>query len=348
MDKRVVFISHINEEAEIANSLKTVLESSFLNIFDVFVSSNPDSIQLGDKWFDRMADSISNAALIIVICSPLSEKRPWINFEAGCGFAHNIPVVPLCHSGLKPADLSFPLSAFQGAELNSQSKIQVLFDRIARIINISPPKMDDHLFFEQLTAFENSIKDGISISNTKKIDAILAYNIQYLKYIIKASITDFTESSNENTGFEITDFDSIVIAFNKIYCLLNPSLLMPTVTQKNYELLYQYIKKLTEDIKFILTCNKFTQIEQLEDLFDDFIISSNDHIEWYQNICLIDHNKSSIKDGIINEIKKQEATPDYRPSNIINSFIDYYKSIIYLHKWIVEYEAVIRNIIVDM
>lgn len=99
MDKPVVFISHITEEKEMAMELKKLIEESFLGMLDVFVSSDENSISSGSKWLDNITSALSSCAIELILCSPNSVKRPWINFEAGAGWVRDIPVIPLCHSG---------------------------------------------------------------------------------------------------------------------------------------------------------------------------------------------------------------------------------------------------------
>jgi len=47
MSKKIVFISHIKEEKELALQVKHFIEDAFLGIIDVFVSSDENSIPLG-------------------------------------------------------------------------------------------------------------------------------------------------------------------------------------------------------------------------------------------------------------------------------------------------------------
>jgi hypothetical protein len=49
-NKPTIFISHIAEEAEIADLFKTEIERAFLGLVDVFVSSNAEAIRLGSNW----------------------------------------------------------------------------------------------------------------------------------------------------------------------------------------------------------------------------------------------------------------------------------------------------------
>ena len=130
-NKKTIFISHFTEEKELATLLKETIESKFLRAIDVFSSSHGESLQLGDEWLSIIKSHLVKADLIIVLCSPISITKPWINFEAGCGFVRDIPVIPLCHSGLKIQDLGMPLKVLQGAELNSSETIKALFNKIA-------------------------------------------------------------------------------------------------------------------------------------------------------------------------------------------------------------------------
>jgi TIR domain len=135
--KPVVFISHIDDEKEIASAFKSLIESSFLGLINVFVSSDARSIELGDRWLNTMTDALKTCAIEVIICSPISVMRPWINFEAGAGWVRDIPVVPLCHSGIQPANLPLPLNLLQGANLNEVSSLRLEFkcssSRICRL-----------------------------------------------------------------------------------------------------------------------------------------------------------------------------------------------------------------------
>ena len=97
MDKRLVFISHIAEEKEVAIAVKELIESSFLGLIEVFVSSDQHSIGMGQKWLDQISAALKECVVEIVLCSPKSINRPWINFEAGAGWVRDISVIPLCH-----------------------------------------------------------------------------------------------------------------------------------------------------------------------------------------------------------------------------------------------------------
>ena len=69
MEKPIVFISHITEEAELALKLKDLIESSFLGMIEVFVSSDETSISAGARWLDNITESLSNCSIELILCS---------------------------------------------------------------------------------------------------------------------------------------------------------------------------------------------------------------------------------------------------------------------------------------
>lgn len=138
-----VFVSHIHEEARIASVLNQWVESTFAGQTSVFVSSDSADIGPGTKWFSTIERELGSARALIVLCSPRSIGRSWINFETGCAWIKGIPVIPLCHSGLKPSDLAPPLSLTQGLDLSDDKCAEELIRALATIFKISQlPKID--------------------------------------------------------------------------------------------------------------------------------------------------------------------------------------------------------------
>lgn len=153
-NKPLVFISHITEEKEIAVAFKELIEGSFLGMLDVFVSSDEDSIHMGQKWLDRISNGLKTCTIEIVLCSPKSILRPWINFEAGAGWVSDIPVIPLCHSGIEPAKLPMPLNLLQAAKANEVSSLKLIFPVLAQAIGAKTPNIDFSDFVAKVNEFE--------------------------------------------------------------------------------------------------------------------------------------------------------------------------------------------------
>lgn len=164
MQKPIVFISHITEEKEVAFALKNVVESAFIGMMDVFISSDPRSVQLGQEWLEKIKFALSSCAVEIIISSPQSVKRPWINFEAGAGWIRRVPVIPLCHSGMEPDKLPFPLKALQGATATKEEELNLVLPVLADALGCGIPKIDFSEFIEKVREFEKTSRLNMAIS----------------------------------------------------------------------------------------------------------------------------------------------------------------------------------------
>lgn len=154
-----IFISHIAEEATIANTLKDWIESTFPDRCKVFVSSNSEDISPGDRWFEKINTALETATTLFVICSPLSTKQPWINFEAGCGWIKKVPVIPLCYSGLKKGALPPPLGMLQALEIDDQKFTRELISLVSKNLNCSStPRIDYNSFNAEIVKSIQKIK----------------------------------------------------------------------------------------------------------------------------------------------------------------------------------------------
>jgi hypothetical protein len=140
--KPLIFLSHIAEEAQLAQAFRESIEKNFLGMVDIFVSSDGSTIGLGTNWLDQITEGLRSTQAILTFCSPASISRPWINFEAGAGWARNIEIAPLCHSGIRPVDLPLPLNLLQGVEAHNPEKLGEVYKLIARKVGCVPPTVD--------------------------------------------------------------------------------------------------------------------------------------------------------------------------------------------------------------
>ena len=223
MSKSLVFISHITEEKEIAIAFKELIESSFLGMLDVFVSSDEDSIHMGQKWLDRISGGLKICAIEIVLCSPKSITRPWINFEAGAGWVRDIPVIPLCHSGIDPAKLPMPLNLLQAAKANEVSSLKLIFPVLSQAIGAKTPIIDFSDFvkivndfeikytfwdacnaaFDQINSFNGSIIPVLKMGSPISMDLTeteINYLLQPIEFLAKNKILNLVRSGSVIIG----------------------------------------------------------------------------------------------------------------------------------------------------
>lgn len=154
-----LFLSHIHEEAALAGVLKKWTEKSFLGQCDVFVSSDKDSIPAGSRWFEKIGEALAESRIFVVLCSPESLRRPWINFETGYGFAKGVEVLPVCHSGQKKGELPRTLSEFTAVEIGDENFCADYLWGIAKPLGYSEtPDIDDKKVMAELTGALSQIR----------------------------------------------------------------------------------------------------------------------------------------------------------------------------------------------
>lgn len=161
MEKELVFISHITEESELAIEIKEVIKTAFLGMIDVFVSSDGESIELGELWLNKIRENLKKCSVEIILCSNESIKRPWINFEAGAGWIKDIPVIPICHSGMTKENLPTPINSLQSIEIANLEKILPI---LAKALNCQVPQINLDIFKENISKFENKHKEDAELS----------------------------------------------------------------------------------------------------------------------------------------------------------------------------------------
>jgi hypothetical protein len=182
-----VFLSYRSVEARFADVLKRHLVEDFIGLVQIFLASDTTSIPAGTHWLAEIVGGLRTSQLHIVICSKYSVYRPWINYEAGAAGVRGIPIIPLCHSGLVPAQLAVPLSESEGGIITHADALQKLYARVAGLIGSSVPLADFESYAaefqniekqsEALLSAENSSFDGSSDINRLQHELIKDPNV---------------------------------------------------------------------------------------------------------------------------------------------------------------------------
>lgn len=169
------FVSHISEEAEIAALMKRSLEEDFLGLVKFFTSSDMGSIIGGDFWLTAVENAMNEAAGVIVLCSRASIQRPWVQFEVGAAWMKNIPIVPVCHSELKPADLKVPLSLREGVELGTARGLEKLYRSVANTAHMPnvPPRRNEQKLLQDIAALEKAFRQTQVQQFERHLDIII-------------------------------------------------------------------------------------------------------------------------------------------------------------------------------
>ena len=153
-----VFISHISEETPIVTVLRDWIESTFLGQCEVFSSSDRENLPTGNIWIDEIDQILDSALAFLVLCSPASLVRPWINFQTGWGWIKGLLVIPICHSGLKMDDLPPQMSSFKAIEIDSDNFVFDLLSRLAKQLGFEKfPRVDQSAMVHELISATRAV-----------------------------------------------------------------------------------------------------------------------------------------------------------------------------------------------
>ena len=132
-----LYISHVSEEALFALLLKDFIESTFLGQVEAIVSCSSADNAADRKWLQGIDGALDSAKLLLLLCSPRSIQHGWIHFEAGCAWMKNLPVLVICHSGLRSSELPPPLSVFEDPlDVEGREFMEALFGTLAATFGI--------------------------------------------------------------------------------------------------------------------------------------------------------------------------------------------------------------------
>lgn len=144
MAKPSAFISHVHEDSDIATQLEGTLREALLGGVSFFNSSNRQSIRPGDPWRDLVIAKLRDAVAVLVIATPESVGRPWVNFEAGGAWVHGGTVIPCCARGMAVDSLPAPLSHLHAVSLEKGEDLRDLVAELAGYADLETPERFDY------------------------------------------------------------------------------------------------------------------------------------------------------------------------------------------------------------
>jgi hypothetical protein len=146
-----IFLSHINEETQVASVLKDWLESSLDR--DVHLSGESASVQLDKQRLAEVEKALGAAQVVLLLCSDQSVGRPWISFESGCAWLKRVPVFVACHKGCSPAELSPPLGSFPAFDLTDAASCRSMLETLGKHLKRKRvPRIDCNQMVAELAA----------------------------------------------------------------------------------------------------------------------------------------------------------------------------------------------------
>jgi uncharacterized protein with PIN domain len=128
-DTYSIFISHAAVDREIAIALKDKIRQA-LPAHKIFVSSDPEDLNLGDEWVPKILDALKEAKFVIVLATSRGLTRKWVWFEAGRTWFSGVPMLPCCVGEIRKENLPTPFSGRMSANLDDARDAELLFKRL--------------------------------------------------------------------------------------------------------------------------------------------------------------------------------------------------------------------------
>ncbi len=133
-----VFISFIHEEQQYAECVQRFIKAVLGDEVGAFLSADTWQVYAGERWLDRIIEELKAARVAVLMVSPESVKRPWVNFEAGAATIRNIVIIPVCFGGMAKGTLPKPYSNYQAVDLMNHDDQYYLVNSIAHHLGLPP------------------------------------------------------------------------------------------------------------------------------------------------------------------------------------------------------------------
>lgn len=121
-----VFLSHSSRDRSLAEYIEDIIESAD-QTFQIFRSSRPGAIPIGEDWLGCIRRELAAAHYYIVLVTYESLERPWIWFEMGAGWISAGRLIPVAAGISDLSAIPNPLSGIQIARLEIPDEAREAF-----------------------------------------------------------------------------------------------------------------------------------------------------------------------------------------------------------------------------
>ena len=122
-----IFISHATANDRLARTLAEALESLGAT---TFLSSRAGDIRADEGWVSGIELALQEADAYIILLTPESTLRPWVNFEAGAAWFSGKQLLFVRVQALAPEDIPLPISARQIYVLDDGEQFEAILDAL--------------------------------------------------------------------------------------------------------------------------------------------------------------------------------------------------------------------------
>lgn len=122
-----IFISHATANARLARTLAEALERLGAT---TFLASRAGDLRADEDWLRSIERALQKANVYMVLLTPESTLRPWVNFEAGAAWFSDKQLLFVRVQALAPGDIPLPISSRQIYALDDAEQLGAVLDAL--------------------------------------------------------------------------------------------------------------------------------------------------------------------------------------------------------------------------
>ena len=162
-----IFISHAVANKNIACALADTLEAAREDV-TTFLASRPGDIRADEDWLEGIERALKKADTYIILLTPESVLRPWVNFEAGAAWFFQRQLVFLRIQALSTDDIPLPINSRQVYAIDDKEQLVTVFKSLG--LPLTEPEIAAAKFADQaaklvVTGEDEAAWEGIQIGD---------------------------------------------------------------------------------------------------------------------------------------------------------------------------------------
>lgn len=162
-----IFISHAVANRNIARSLADTLEAAREDV-TTFLASRPGDIRADEDWLGGIERALQEAGTYIILLTPESVLRPWVNFEAGAAWFFQRQLVFVRIHALPTDDIPLPINSRQVYAIDDREQLLAVFRTLGLPLadpELAVAKIVDQAAAAVVTGEDEAAWEGIQVGD---------------------------------------------------------------------------------------------------------------------------------------------------------------------------------------
>lgn len=162
-----IFISHAVANKALARSFADMIEGAREDV-TTFLASRPGDIRADEDWLRGIERALKEADAYVILLTPESVLRPWVNFEAGAAWFFRRQLVFIRITALSADDIPLPINSRQVYAIDNKEQLLAIFEALR--LPLAEPELALAKMVEQAAAAvilgeDEPAWEGVQIDN---------------------------------------------------------------------------------------------------------------------------------------------------------------------------------------